>query len=205
MSDIEYLLFKGCKERDAKKQKETFIFYFKRFLAICERYTKDEEEAQDIVQESFISIFNKIDGFTWHGKNSFEKWMKRIVVNAAINNYNKKKKNTHISIDDYENSFIETAEESSCSVFEIENLKPEHLIQFNICEEELIASINNLPEHFKVVFNMHVIDGYSHKEISEVLKISEKTSTTRLFRARKLIQTNIVTMIKERGVVYEGK
>lgn len=201
MNNPEYILLQGCISKDRKKQKETFHKYVRRFIAICERYTHSSEEAQDIVQDSFIIIFNKIESFTWQGEGSFERWMKRIVTNAAINWYRKNKKVSFSEIDEFDNP---TEETDVIEIDEIQNLQPAHLIQYNIDENVINQCLENIPESFRIVFSMHVIDGYSHKEIAEMLGIPEKTSTTRLFRARRILQNNILCLIKEKKLDYAG-
>ncbi len=201
MQEREYRLYKGCKKYDKSIQKEVFEGFLASFLAIAERYSLSQDEAEDVVQESFISIFNKIETFHWQGEGSFIQWMKRITTNAAINVYQKQKSKKMVSLE--EANFLVDDCFYDIDTDEISQLKPEHLSSVDIREDDLLQCVHALPEHFKIVFNMHVIDEYSHKEIAQELGISEKTSTTRLFRARKLIQNELAVIMKKRMVVYE--
>ena len=196
MDSREYRLYKACIKRDSNAQHEVFSRYVRRFLAICERYANCLEDAQDLVQDSFIVIFNKIETFHWQGDYSFEKWMNRIVTNTAINYYQKQKLKQLVSIDlieDFSNEDIEELE-----IYGHTELSTDHLNSYYIDDSELLDSVKTLPENFRIVFNMFVIDSFSHREIAEKLGISEKTSTTRLFRARKLLQKDLAGRIKHR-------
>jgi len=201
MDSKEFQLYIGCKKKDSYSQREVFEHYVKKFLAICHRYIGNVDLAQDIVQESFIIIFNKIETFEWQGDKSFENWMKRIVTNAALNGYKKAKKQQNITIDQVDDILDEINEQ-----IDIEGhteLKLDHILEYGFNDDDLYSCIDLLPENFKIVFNMFAIDNFSHKEIALKLGISEKTSTTRLFRARKLIQKELMDRIKERALVYE--
>jgi len=197
----EFQLYKGCKENNSNIQFEVFNRYLKRFIAICERYVNTNEDAQDIVQESFITIFNKIDLFNWKGDGSFEKWMHRIVTNRAVNHYQKYKTKQYISLENTDDVIDDEYE--YIEILGYKELIPEHLNTYDIPDNELLETLKMLPENFRVVFNMYVVDDFSHKEIAKELKISEKTSTTRLHRARKLLQKHLANRIKERDFVYE--
>jgi RNA polymerase sigma factor (sigma-70 family) len=197
----EFQLFKACKKNDKHAQYEVFHKYMRKFLAICERYAERDDDAKDLVQDSFITIFNKIDSFEWQGEHSFEKWMRRIVTNIAVNHYNKEKTKQNVSIDDIDDVIEDIYEE--VELIGYYELTPQHLSSYHISDDELLESIKCIPENFKIVFNMNVIDGYSHKEIALTLGISEKTSTTRLYRARKLLQKELVGRLKERELAYE--
>jgi len=201
MDSKEFQLYIGCKKKDSYSQREVFLQYVRIFLAICQRYLGNDDITQDIVQESFIIIFNKIETFEWQGDKSFENWMKRIVTNAALNEYKKAKKQQNITIDQVDDILDEINEQ-----IDIEGhteLKLDHIIEYGFSDDDLYSCIDLLPENFKIVFNMFAIDNFSHKDIALKLGISEKTSTTRLFRARKLIQKELMDRIKERALVYE--
>jgi RNA polymerase sigma factor (sigma-70 family) len=134
---------------------------------ICLRYSKKEEEAQDILQDSFIKIFTKLDTYQYTG--SFEGWLKRIVTNTSIEYY-RKKINT------------EQVEEIGFSPYlAIDSDK-------GLEVEELLKMIQELPEGYRMVFNMYAIDGYTHGEIATKLNISEGTSKSQLSRARAYLQ-----------------
>src|ERR1035437_1800362 len=143
MESKEFHLCKGCKKKDAKTQYELFHTYVKRYIAICQRYVEHEDDAKDLVQECFITIFNKIDSFEWQGENSFEKWMRRIVANIGVNHYQKNKKKQKISIDLTDDIAEEKYEEIELTGFD--ELLPDHLNSYQISDEDLIESLKNLP------------------------------------------------------------
>lgn len=144
-------------------------------LAICRRYSKTNIEAEDILQEGFIKIYQKID--TFKGSGSFEGWLKRVIVNTAINHYKSNLKHYfHENID--ERNVIETSEP-----IEIEEMKSN--------KDELIKIIQQLPKGYQMVFNMYAIDGLTHQEIADELNISVNTSKTQLFKARKKLSEQL--------------
>lgn len=169
-------LYNGCINGNEAMWKELFDSYFPIMHAICLRYSNSSAEADDIVQEGFVKIFSKLNTFKWQGKGSFIRWMKTIFINSAINAYKKRTKNKVFSI---ETSEKEIAEEKDTDADSIITLAMDHFSQ-----EEIINAVTELPDQFKVVFNMFAIDGMKHKEISEALDIPVKTSTTRYLRAK---------------------
>ena len=170
-------LISGCK----KGERTHFNYLYKTFsgslFSICRRYAGNEEEAKDLLQEGFVRIFKKLDTFNIE-RGSFEGWMKRIVVNLCIDNYrNNKIRFQEVVVDDIaDDSFSddECAEE----------------IQ-DIAHEEILQAITKLPMGYRTVFNMFIIDEKSHKEIAATLNISENTSKTQLFKARKMLQKKL--------------
>jgi RNA polymerase sigma factor (sigma-70 family) len=165
-----------CIKGNYTAQKALYDKYSKLFYTICLRYCKDEDEAQDILQDAFIKIFKNLSQFKHEG--SFEGWMKRIVVNTSIEYY--RKKIHFLSIEDNENS-----EEM-----------PMQIDNNNIDESILLGLIQALPNGFRMIFNMYVIEGYNHIEIAEKLGISEGTSKSQLSRARALLQKKIEELYK---------
>lgn len=140
-------------------------------MALCMRYAnKNVHDAEDIFQEGFIRVFNKIGLYKFEG--SFEGWIRRIFVNVAIKKYQKNKKNKVI-LNGY--SHVE------------ENPIPPKVLEL-LSEQELIVLINSLPDGYRLVFNMYIIDGYSHKEIGKKLHIAESTSRSQLTKAKKLLK-----------------
>lgn len=177
----EKQLVKGCKSHKSASQKEVFCRYAPLLRSICYRYASDDLEGEDILQESFVKIFSKIESFTWQGDGSFVKWMKRIVVNKAIDTYNKNKKEVQ-TVD------IESVEEpSDPDLIETESSFAD-VLNNELSEENLIQSLNKVSESYRVVFNLYVLEGYRHKEIAEILNIDEQTSRSRLKRAKKQLQ-----------------
>ena len=146
-------------------------------LAVCLRYTRHRMEAEDILQDAFIKVFDNISKFEFKG--SFEGWIRRIVINTALKNYSKKSfKQEQIGLENQPELPLE----------------PE--IYSNLEEEELLRLINQLPDGYRVVFNLYAVEGYSHKEIADLLGIQESTSRSQLVKARKMLQGMIVELQK---------
>ncbi len=145
-------------------------------LGVCYRYSKTRAEAEDLLQEGFIKVFQKINSF--EGKGSFEGWLRRIMVNNSINNYKSNLK--HYFHEEINDQLIATEKDND--EFEIQDF---------IKEETLIKYIQDLPTGYKMVFNMYAIDGLSHKEIADELNISINTSKTQLFKARKHLRIKL--------------
>ena len=165
-------LIVGCIKEDAVCQKEVFRRFAGKMLSVCRRYARSTQDAEDILQDGFVKVFDKLSSFK--DKGSFEGWIRKIMVNTALNHYRKKSWS-------YESS----------NTFEI--LQPSY--NSNIVEsmsaDEIHLLINALPEGYKVVFNMYIIEGYSHREISEALGINESTSRSQLVKARRYLQESI--------------
>lgn len=139
---------------------------------VCLRYAKDKDEAKDILQDGFIKAFEKISQF--EGRGHFEGWLRKIMVNTALAEYRKKR---YLNI---ESAFSLDKDEESF----------EH-IECDIAAAELLEIIKELPSQYKLVFNLFAIEGYSHKEISDLLGISEGTSKSNLSRARDILKKKV--------------
>lgn len=163
-------LVKKCKQGDRTAFKELVNTYSSTLMAIALRYMKDQSLAQDVLQESFIKVFRKIESYA--GNGSFEGWLKRITVNTCLEQIRKHNKRV-LYIDNYE--------EMNC-----QSVGPSVLEQMK--EEDIIQIINQLPEHYRIIFNLAIVEGYSHREIGEMLGISESTSRTKLSRARTMVK-----------------
>jgi RNA polymerase sigma-70 factor (ECF subfamily) len=165
----ESKLIEGCISGERRSQNELYSLYSGLFFGICLRYAGNRNEAQDMLQEGFIRIFSKIS--TYKGQGSFEGWMKRIIVNTALNYVrDHSKERLLISLPD---SYNHVADES-----------PQEEILESLSTDEMMALIQNLPDGYRIVFNLYVFENNSHKEIAEELNISENTSKTQLMRAR---------------------
>lgn len=165
-------LIEGCVKQDRLCQQKLYALYHKKFYAICLRYTKEIEEAEDMLQEGFVKIFFNIKQFT--GSGSFEGWMKRIIINTAIEFY--RKKVIMYPVTDFEPE---------------EGTSPEGEVQIELQANDLLKMIHELPTGYRTVFNLYAIEGYSHKEIAEMLGISEGTSKSQLARARVILQQQV--------------
>jgi len=146
---------------------------------LCLRYAKDSAEAEDIMQEGFIRVFNKISQFEFKG--SFEGWIKRIMVNTALEKFRK-------------NDRLYPVEEMK--IFESVEYAEETIS--SISANDLLRIIQELPPRYKMVFNLFAIEGYSHLEIAEMMNISEGTSKSNLSRARVILQKNVVEYFGEK-------
>jgi RNA polymerase sigma-70 factor (ECF subfamily) len=163
-------LLKDCAKGDRKAQE----FIYKRFassvMGVCVRYVRDRDDADDVFQEAFIQIFQKIN--TVEKPEALGGWIRRLTVNTAINFYNKNKKFTAVS--GYE------------KVVEEDGSHTELLSQLNA--EEILKLVTRLPEGYRMVFNLYVIEGYKHEEIAEMLQVSVGTSKSQLFKAKNMLK-----------------
>lgn len=169
-------LVEACIRNDRLAQKKLYDRYVRVMMAVCLRYVGDEDSAQDVLQEAFVKVFTSLASFTDSG--TLEGWIRRIVVNTALETLRK----GDVMRD---TTGIEEAEKiMSADVGVIERLSA----------EDLMGIISALPVGFRTVFNMYAIEGYSHKEIADILGISEGTSRSQYNRARNLIQKKIQEM-----------
>ena len=172
MEDLEKLI-SDCKAGKREAQSRLYETYAPKLFGVCLRYSRDETEAEDTLHEGFIIIFGKIGQFSFKG--SFEGWMKRIMVNISLEKCrNRYKMNTVEDISIYESRSVEE------DVFA------------EINANQLLEMIRDLSPRYRMVFNLYAIDGYSHKEIAEMMGISDGTSKSNLARARKILQDKII-------------
>jgi RNA polymerase sigma factor (sigma-70 family) len=172
-------LIEGCIRGDRRIQQELYQRFAPKMYAVCLRYAGNAEEAEDILQEGFIKIFNKISSF--RGEGSFEGWIRRIFVNTAIEQF--RKKNYLKPITEVEEN---TVEGKYLSVLD------------TLAEKDIIQLVQQLSPGYRTVFNMYVVEGYTHKQISEILGISEGTSKSQLSRAKLILQDLVKTFIEKR-------
>jgi RNA polymerase sigma factor (sigma-70 family) len=162
----------GCIKGNRTSQKALYDYYSSKMYYACLRYATDKEEAEDILQEGFVKVFQNISTFS--GNGSFEGWIRRIIVNTAIEHFRKK----NMKFADAE---IENAIDQSHSVTIVDHFS----------EQDLLKIISQLPIGYKTVFNLYAIEGFSHKEIADMLKITESTSKSQLSRARGMLQEKL--------------
>ena len=174
MADVfDLQLIESCKRGDRASQKALYDRLASRMFPICIRYAGDRESAQDVLQDGFITLFTKLDDFK--GDGSFEGWARRIFVTTALMHLRRK-----------------DALKMSDDLDLARGLKAETVSQTqNLGYKELMELIMTLPPGFRTVFNLYAIEGYSHKEIGDMLGISETTSRTQLSRARIWLQNKI--------------
>jgi len=167
-------LIERCLENDARAQEFLYKRFSRRMYGVCLRFARNTLEADDILQEGFIKVFTFLKDFRQDG--SLEGWIRRTIVNTAINYYHSK-----------ENEWKETSIEKAESYKSVS----EDALDI-ISTADLLDIIRELPEGYRMVFNLYVIEGYNHQEIAEMLHVSENTSKSQLSRARLALQDRLV-------------
>lgn len=165
-------LIKQCKKQEISAQKSLYDLYADKLFSLSLKYSKNYAEAQDNLQDAFIKIFEKIEQY--QHKGSFEGWMKRIVINTTLQKYRHQK-------------VFELINEEALQAKEVYVEEDEISLSF------LLECIQSLPNRYRLVFNLYVMDGFSHREIAEKLNISEGTSKSNLSRARDILKRKIET------------
>ena len=160
-----------CKKGDPKGFRKLVDSYAPQLMAVCQRYISDEFTAKDVLQESFIRIFKNIGKY--QEKGSFEAWLRRIVITSALMEIRKQKRDPF---------------KSNLGMEQSQLLDQHAEVDLSLNESDILAMIHELPEHYRVIFNLYVIEGYNHKEIAALLDIGESTSRTKLTRARVKMQ-----------------
>ena len=168
----EQELIKKCLEEDEASQRELYDRYSGHLFMVCLRYAKNKDDAQDIFQEGFVRILDNLSQFQFQG--SFQGWMSRIMSHCAISYYRKK---------------FHSCEEELPEHADFKEISPDAVDKMS--EKELLKLVNELPDGYRVVFNMYAIDGYSHDEIAKELNISKGTSRSQLARAREILQKKL--------------
>lgn len=162
-------LIEGCRREDRRMQRELYQRFAPKMYGVCLRYAGSIEEAEDILQEGFIKVFRKIGSF--RGEGSFEGWIRRIFVNTAIEHFRRK-------------SYLQPITEREENTVENQYLS----VLDNLAEKDIINLVQQLSPGYRTVFNMYVVEGYTHKQIAEMLGISEGTSKSQLSRAKLILQ-----------------
>lgn len=171
IDNIENII-QGCRRKNSVAQKLLYEKYSGSMFGVCLRYSGSKQDAEDILHEGFLKIFEKIQQFKSQG--SFVGWMRKIMVNTALERYRNQYKMVNL-VDD---------------VVEYEHPGYDDLT-VNLTAKELLNFVQDLSPQYRIVFNMFAIEGYSHKEISETLNISEGTSKSNLSRARSILQEKV--------------
>ncbi len=176
------LLIQGCKRNDRESQRLLYQHFYAYAMSICMRYCFSKAEAQEVLNDGFMNVFQKINQY--RDETSFQGWLRRIMINASIDHYRREKKHYHHAEIDVR---METSVGHGATALD------------DMAHEDLIGIIQKLSPAYRTVFNLFVIDGYTHKEISEMLKISEGTSKSNLLKAREVLRK----MIEQKsGKVY---
>ncbi|MEM6725596.1 MAG: sigma-70 family RNA polymerase sigma factor [Bacteroidota bacterium] len=172
-------IIEGCRKQDSRSQELLFRYFAPRILTTCRRYETPHFGAQDILQETFLTVFNKFHQFD-PDKGAIESWMKRIAINTALKVL-RKQKLQFVEIDYHP---------EAASMSATPDVEP------NISEEQILSALKELPEGYRTVFNLFVIDGFSHQEIAELLSISPQTSKSQFFKAKRMMRTKLTPLKK---------
>ena len=178
-------LVEACVRKERKAQHMFFKIYYGKMLSVCLRYIKDRDSAQEVVQDGFIKVFDKLELFDFRG--SIEGWMRRIFSNTAIDAIRKAKRNPFLS--DQDNDFKMPEENAMEEREALEELQ----VKYEVAKD----CIDRLSPAYRTVFNLFVFEEYSHKEIAEILGISEGTSKSNLAKARMNLQKMLETKYKK--------
>lgn len=171
-TNIESRLIENCINGERKSQKALYDLFSPKMFSICLRYSKNQMDAEDILQEGFVKLFNNLHRF--RGDGSFDGWVRRIFVNTAIEHIRRKNLNTTIG-DGLENTVVD---------------KQQNALD-NLYAKDIIKSSLTLSDGYRTVFNLYAVEGYSHKEIAKHLGITESTSKSQFSRAKAILR-NIV-------------
>lgn len=177
-------IIQGCLRQERASQEALFKFFYSKMLTVCLRYTSDRDTAQELLQDGFIKIFDKLERYEDAG--SFEGWVRRIMVNTCIDHYRKSKKDPVLCDDD---SFFRDVDNT------LSEFGDEDLMEMN--SQLVMKAISELSPAYRTVFNMFVIENYSHKEIADALGISEGTSKSNLAKAKANLQKALKDKLKK--------
>ena len=186
MAGIEEII-KGCLKGSRRDQELLYRKHSARLYAVCLQYSGNDDEAKDILQEGFIKIFENLHSYKFEG--SFEGWMRRIVVNTALEKY--RSRNNLYKVEDID-QIAETEAE------------PDGEDYTGLEAADLLEIIRELPPKYRMVFNLYALEGFSHKEISKMVNISEGTSKSNLSRARMILQRRVGSYTGIRKKVANG-
>ena len=175
-------LINGCIEGNRRMQEELYRRFSPRMYAVCLRYASSSEEAEDILQEGFIKIFKKLESY--RGEGSFEGWIRRIFVNTAIEHFRRRR-------------YLQPVTEKEEHTVEGKYLS----VLDSLAEKDILELIRQLSPGYRTVFNMYVVEGYTHKEIGDMLGISEGTSKSQLSRAKVILQDMVKKYIEQQNEV----
>jgi len=194
--DIGEEIISGCKNFRKEAQEALYKFYAPKLKGICLRYSNQKAEADEVLHEGFMKIFMRIEKYK--GEGSFEGWMKKIMINTAINHFNKNKAyqlKFQLNNDDFPENKDETEspdDDSHNNVIENADLS----------KEEILEAVKSLPDGYRIIFNLYVIEGLKHREIAQLLNINEGTSKSQLVRSRKMLQKKLYELALSKNKKY---
>ncbi len=186
-SDDQIIL--GCQQGKRKAYSKLFDLYAPVMLGVCMRYCKNRIDAEDVMQDGFIKVFSQIHKFRFEG--SFEGWMKRIMINAAIDNYQTNLKRAFLE------DHADTMQDKGLADYNDDDDLPE---EHRIPHSKLMEMIQELPDGYRMVFNLYAIENYNHREIGSLLGVSENTSKTQLLKARKVLKKKIEALVQHNHI-----
>ncbi|SIT17635.1 RNA polymerase sigma-70 factor, ECF subfamily [Filimonas lacunae] len=171
----EEALILGCLQNDPVSQRELYNRYSPRMLSVCYRFSQSRQDAEDMLQEGFIKVFTQMGGF--ENRGSFEGWIRRIIVHTCINQLKKDKKFSDNVELIHAEQYMQVREESISAIMQV---------------KQVVECIRLLPIGYKTVLNLYAIEGYSHKEIADMLEIGESTSRSQYTRARVMLEDLLI-------------
>lgn len=174
-------LIESCLNGDANAFEQLFLMYAGKMMTVCRRYASSHSEAEDLLQEGFLRVYQNLGSFEFKG--SFEGWVRKIMVNTALRQKISKEKISLVAQSEV-NEYEKVQEPDALSM---------------LSEEEILKLIEEMPTGYKIVFNLNIIEGYSHKEIASLLGIEEGTSRSQLVKARRLLQSKLTQIHKIAG------
>ncbi len=183
---VDEKIIRGCISGKRRAQNQLYNAFAPGMLGVCMRYCKNVAEAEDVLQEGFVKVFKYIKNF--RGEGSFEGWIRRIMVNTAITSYNKTSKVYYEEINENTMSYDDTSMGDE--------------VYFPVDAEILMQLIQQMPEGYRMVLNLYVFEGYKHKEISNILNISENTSKSQLSKGRKYLKNELEKIEKVKSLQY---
>lgn len=179
LPDSHEMMIRGCIARDRASQSRLYHLYAGKMMGVCMWYARNREEAEEILQDGFIRVFKYLN--TFNGKGSFEGWIRKVMVSAALSKYRNKSSHLRV-VTEYNPDAHDIADESA--------------IISRYDEEELVKLVQTLSPAYRLVFNLSVFEGLKHREIAESLNISEGTSKSNLANARKILQAALAVKNK---------
>lgn len=181
--DPLFEIIQGCVNSDSKSQQIIYQKFYGKMLGVCMRYSKDRESAKDILQDGFVKVFINIKQYG--GNGSFEGWIRKVIINTALDSI---RKNKHL-IQYADSGYVEE---------NAEEIKEEETTEYaNISTEQIMEAVQQLPNAYRTVFNMYVVDGFTHKEIGEQLGINEGTSKSNLSKAKVHLKKTLAAKLNE--------
>ncbi len=178
-------MWEGCLQNDRKQQELLYKALAPKMMAVCMRYANDRDEAQDILQEGFIKMFNNVHKY--RGDGNLEGWIRRIMVHTAISRYRKLK--PMVLVEDMAESHVHSSTSQNANNLEL---------------KDLLKLIQQLPSVYRSVFNLYAVEGYSHQEIGNTLGISELLSRTTLYRARNILKDKLSQLTSKEQYCLAG-